>query len=96
MMTKHQQHWLDLKLSRLIALLISSAALFLAVVIHKSYNQTHTYSSIPQTNIVSTRCMEARIKAIETMVAEKIINNHKAALFEERATALCSSRSPPH
>ena len=89
-MANIQQHWLDLKLSRAISLLIFIGALLLAATIHRNYDQ----NAHPTGNPEYAHCMENRTKAIESMVAENIINNQKASLFQERAVALCSSQFP--
>ena len=93
-MANIQQHWLDLKLSRAISLLIFIGALLLAATIHRNYDQKSTYPAHPTGNPEYADCMENRTKAIETMVAENIISNQKANLFQERAVALCSSQFP--
>ena len=94
-MRKSQQYWLDHKLSRFIALLIGVAALMLAFTIHKSYNQTRTNYLEPTGNTEYDRCLEGRVAAIERMLAENVIDNQKAVLFQERAEALCISKFPP-
>ena len=91
-----QYHWLDHKLARIIALLISIAALLLAAMVHQAYNPDHINSVQSTIHPDYARCMEGRMEAIESMVAENIITDQKAALFTKRATALCSDKFPSH
>ena len=85
---------MDHNLARIIALLASILALLLATMIHKTYNPGHINSLQPTLHPEYVRCMEMRVEAIERMLAEKIITNHKATLFTKRAAALCGTQFP--
>ena len=94
MSEQHQNHPLDRRAARIIAIAVCFAMVALLGVIHRDDILPSTQAGLTEENSAFASCVADRHGTVDQMVADGVIGPDKESLFKSRAKALCRDLNP--
>ena len=88
-------HPLDRRGARVTAIAVAAVMVASLVYIHRDDLMAGpTADSADAPTGALAACLEARLGAVDQMIADRVIGPDKASLFKDRAQALCHAQNP--
>jgi len=87
-------HLLDRRGARVTAVAVAAVMVAALVYIHRDDLMARPADTADAPTGALAACLEARLGAVDQMIADGVVGPGKASLFKDRARALCTTQNP--